>query len=198
MIVPDGVPSARRTLVVLAVANIAYFAVEAGTALSFGWFSVFFDSLEFLERSVALAILAVTPLWTLRRRYAVTAAVVLPGMISLTAGAYYLWPTGAQHGPLSLLIWLTVAVGSIVLNVVSFVVLRSFRQLRSSVGRIGYIAARADVWSSVAVLVAAIATYLLQSRWPDILASIVVVAVHLAAFGQAAADRRERSREHRK
>ena len=185
-----SVSNALRRLLVLAIANATYFAVEAGTAVSFGWFSAFFDALDFFERAAALAILAITPLWSLRRRYTVTAGVVLPGMIALTAGAYYLWPARAAHGPLSLVVWLTVSVGSIALNVVSFVALRSFRGQRSTVGRIGYLAARADIWSSLAVFVAAIATYALRARWPDIAASVFVVTVHLAALGQTVADRR--------
>ena len=187
--------NAPRRLLVLAMANATFFAVEAGTAVSFGWFSAFFDALDFFERAVVLAILATTPLWSLRRRYAVTAAVILTGIIAVTAGAYYLWPRGAQHGPLSLMVWLTVAVGSIALNVVSFVALRSFRGQRSTAGRIGYLAARADIWSSIAVFAAAIATYALRSRWPDIIASIFVVTVHLAALGQTVGERRTKGHD---
>ena len=184
-------PNTQRRLLALAAANAVYFAVEAGTALSFGWFSAFFDALDFFERAIALSILAITPLWSLGRRYAVTAALVLPGMIAVTAGAYFLWPRGTQHSPLSALIWVTIAVGSLALNVVSLTMLRPFRQRPSGTGRLGYIAARADLWSSAAVLIAAVATYLVRSRWPDIFASIVVVGVHLAAFAQAAASRND-------
>ena len=51
-------------------------------------------------------------------------------------------------------------------------------------GRLGYLAARADVWSSVAVLLAAIGSYVVHSRWPDIVAAAVVLALHLAALWQ--------------
>lgn len=177
-------PNPRRALILLAAVNAVYFLVEAGTSVSFGWLSVFFDALEFLERAVTLTILAMTPHWTPRGRYAVTALVVLPGLITVSVGAYYLWPAGQQRGALPVLIWLTIAVGSLALNVVSFIVLSRFRRTRISAGRAGYLAARADIWSSVVVLLAAFATYVLKSHLPDLVGAILVIGLHLAALTQ--------------
>ena len=176
----------RRRLLVLAALNVVVFGVEAIAAVSIGSFSAFFESLELMEGGLSLAILAVTPHWSMWVRYLVTGCAALSGAAAVSVAAYLLWPRGAPFTAMSALIWLVVAAASIIVNAVTFLALRSFRGKEHGTERLGYLGARADVWSGVAVMMAAVATYLLRSRWPDLYASLIVILIHVITLGQMA------------
>ncbi len=166
----------------LAVLNAGYFTLEALLAVGVGSASLFFDSLEFLEAGVFFAILGIFPHWSVTRRALATGLVVLPLLIITAASAYTVWPRSYHSSALSTLVWLAGGLGALAVNVFCFLYLRRHRSSRGKAGRSGYLVAQADVWGNLIVILAAALTYATHSRWPDLAATVLVVAVQLFTF----------------
>lgn len=182
---------ARNRFLVLAGLCGSYFLAEAAAALWVGSLSLFFDGLDFFERAATFALLALTPWWSITRRYAVVAALVLPAMVAMVLLALRWWPRYAEVSIVGTTAWMTVAVGSLAINLVSLIMLRRYRTRRVlGSGRFGYLVVRADFWSSLAALGAGVAVLLLRQRWPDLVGAVLALAVHLTAMTQLIAERR--------
>src|SRR4029450_14025052 len=77
----------RRTVVVVALLNLAYFGVEFAVARAIGSVSMFADTIDFLEDASVNTLIAVALGWTARRRAAVGMLLALillvPGVATL-------------------------------------------------------------------------------------------------------------------
>src|SRR6185369_13292337 len=67
----------RRTVVAVALLNLAYFGVEFSVARAIGSVSLFADSIDFLEDASINTLIAVALGWTARRRSQVGALLAL-------------------------------------------------------------------------------------------------------------------------
>ena len=77
----------RRTVVVVAALNLAYFGVEFAVARAIGSVSLFADSIDFLEDASINALIALALGWSVRRRAALGSLLALillvPGIATL-------------------------------------------------------------------------------------------------------------------
>ena len=168
----------RRTVLLVAALNFAYFFVEVGVALAIGSVSLFADSVDFLEDTAINLLIAFALGLGAHRRAMAGKAMAL---IILVPAAAALWQAVAKFGdpsppdPLSLA--LTAGGASVVTSVCALLLAR-MRAHGSSMSHAAYLAARNDVIANALIIVVAGITAWTDSGWPDIVLGIVIVALN--------------------
>jgi Co/Zn/Cd efflux system component len=175
-------PALRRTVLAVALANLAYFGVEFAVALRIGSVSLFADSIDFLEdTSVNLLILAALA-WSARARARVgmlLAMVLLaPGLATLwTAWQKFAHPAAPEPLPLSL-----TGLGALGVNLTCAFFLARFRGHAGSLTRATFLSARNDTLANIAIIAAgAVTAFLWRSAWPDLLVGLAIAILNAGA-----------------
>jgi Co/Zn/Cd efflux system component len=177
----DFSPALRRTVLIVALLNLAYFGVEFGVALSIGSVSLFADSIDFLEDTSVnlLILLALTwpPLWRARLGMALAAILMIPALAVL----WSLWgkftaPMPPQPLPLSV-----TGLGAMLVNGFCAFLLARVRTHGGSLTRAAFLSARNDVIANIAIVAAGLVTYWFPSVWPDVLVGIGIAIMNLDA-----------------
>lgn len=172
----------RRTVLVVAAINVAYFFVEGAVALAIGSVSLLADSVDFLEDTAVNLLIFLALGWSFAAR---ARAGKLMALVILAPAVAAVWQGVAKIGdptapdPLALLL---TAGGAVVVNSVAAWLLIGIRDHGGSLSRGAWLAARNDVLINVAVIVMAGVTVLVGNGWPDIVLGlfIVVLDVHAA------------------
>lgn len=180
----DGAAHAglRRTVLVVALANLAYFGVEFAVALAIGSVSLFADSVDFLEDASVNLLIFVALAWSARARAKVGMALALilliPGLATLwTAWDKFLDPVAPQPLALSL-----TGLGALVVNLTCAVLLARYRDHRGSLTKAAFLSARNDAFANVAIIAAgAVTAFLWRSAWPDLIVGLAIAALNLDA-----------------
>ena len=168
----------RRTVLLVAGLNLAYFFVEVGVALAIGSVSLFADSVDFLEDTAVNLLIVVALGWSAHRQAVM--GKVMAGIILVPAMAA-LWQAVAKFSDPSPPDPLTLAVtagGAILVNTVCALLLARVRAHGSSMSHAAYLAARNDVISNALIIVVAGVTAWTASGWPDIVLGIVIVVLN--------------------
>lgn len=174
--VPEGL---RRTVMTVALANLAYFFVEYVVAVRIGSVSLFADSIDFLEdASINFLVLAAFG-WTAARRRIVgiglAALILMPGLAALYT-TYEKISTGAG-APEPIALTLTGA-GAFAVNLFCAVLLARSRHHGGALMTAAFLSARNDVLSNVAIVAAGLLTFALGSIWPDIIVGLAIAALN--------------------
>jgi Co/Zn/Cd efflux system component len=168
----------RRTVLLVAALNLAYFFVEVGVALAIGSVSLFADSVDFLEDTAVNLLIAFALGLSAHRRALMGKAMAL---IILVPALAALWQAVTKFGdpvpPDAVSLALT-AGGAIVVNTVCAVLLARMRAHGSSMSHAAYLAARNDVIANALIIVVAVITAWTLSGWPDIVLGLVIVALN--------------------
>jgi len=171
----------RRTVLVVALLNLAYFFVEIGVALGIGSVSLFADSVDFLEDTAVNLLIFVALGLSLRRRAimgrVMAGIIVLPAVAAL-AMAVAKFADPAPPDPVSLAV---TAGGAIVVNALCAALLFRVRHHGGSMSAAAFLAARNDVIANAAIIGMALVTGFTASGWPDILLGLLVVALNATA-----------------
>ena len=172
----------RRTVLIVALLNLAYFGVEFGVALTIGSVSLIADSVDFLEdTSVNLLIffaLAWAPLVRARVGMALAAILLIPAL----AFVWSLWskfgtPVPPQAVPLSV-----TGLGALAVNLTCAFLLARFRSHGGSLVRAAFLSARNDAIANVAIIVAGLVTaFVWTSIWPDIIVGVAIAIMNIDA-----------------
>ena len=172
----------RRTVLIVALLNLAYFGVEFGVALTIGSVSLIADSVDFLEdTSVNLLIffaLAWAPLVRARVGMALAAILLIPAL----AFVWSLWskfgtPVPPQAVPLSV-----TGLGALAVNLTCAFLLARFRSHGGSLVRAAFLSARNDAIANVAIIAAGLVTaFVLTSIWPDIIVGVAIAIMNIDA-----------------
>jgi Co/Zn/Cd efflux system component len=172
----------HRVVKIVAVLNIAYFAIEFAVATVIGSVSLFADSVDFLEdASINLLILAALG-WTARPRarlgMALAAILLVPGIATLwTAWEKLNTPTAPAPLPLSL-----AALGALAVNLACAVMLARHRHDGGSLTAAAFLSARNDTLANIAIVLAALATaFLWRSAWPDLIVGLAIALMNADA-----------------
>ncbi|MBN8916785.1 MAG: cation transporter [Rhizobiales bacterium] len=172
----------RRTVLVVALANLAYFGVEFAVALAIGSVSLFADSVDFLEDASVNLLIFVALAWSARARAKVGMALALilliPGLATLwTAWDKFLDPVAPQPLALSL-----TGLGALVVNLSCAVLLARYRDHRGSLTKAAFLSARNDAFANMAIIAAGVVTaFLWRSAWPDLIVGLAIAALNLDA-----------------
>ncbi|MCL8382684.1 cation transporter [Xanthobacter aminoxidans] len=172
----------RRTVLVVALANLAYFGVEFAVALAIGSVSLFADSVDFLEDASVNLLIFVALAWSARARAKVGMALALilliPGLATVwTAWDKFLDPVAPQPLALSL-----TGLGALGVNLTCAFLLARYRHHRGSLTKAAFLSARNDAFANVAIIAAgAVTAFLWRSAWPDLIVGLAIAALNLDA-----------------
>ena len=171
----------RRTVVVVALLNLAYFGVEFAVARAIGSVSLFADSIDFLEDASINTLIAVALGWTARRRAALGSILALillvPGLATIVTAWQKLQLPVA---PDAMLLGATGA-GALVVNVACALLLARVRAHAGSLSRAAFLSARNDAVANVAIIVAGGATAVAGNAWPDLVVGIAIAELNAGA-----------------
>lgn len=186
-------PALRRAVLIVALANLAYFGVEFAVALSIGSVSLFADSVDFLEDAAVNVLILAALGWSPRARarvgMALAAILLVPAAATLwTAWQKFSVPVAPAPFALSL-----TGLGALVVNLGCALMLARFRRHGSSLTRAAFLSARNDAFANVAIVAAGVVTATLwASAWPDLIVGLGIAALNADAAREVwSAARRE-------
>lgn len=168
----------RRTVLVVAGLNLAYFLVEASVAVVIGSVSLLADSVDFLEDTSVNLLIALALGWSLRHRALAGHGMALVILVPALAAA---WQVVARFGdptPPAVQPLVLTAAGAALVNGTCAVVLSRVRSHGGSLSAAAFLSARSDVAVNLAIVVMGAVTALTGSGWPDLLLGAVIVLVN--------------------
>jgi Co/Zn/Cd efflux system component len=172
----------HRTVVVVAIANAAYFGVEFAVGLAIGSVSLFADSIDFLEDASVNLLIAFALGWAPRRRARLGMVLAFILLVPAIAGLWTAWqkllaPSPPAAGPLTL-----AGTGALVVNLSCAFLLARFRHQGGSLTKAAFLSARNDALANIAIICAgAVTAFLWRSAWPDLLVGIGIAAMNADA-----------------
>lgn len=168
----------RRTVAVVALANLAYFGVEYAVAISIGSVSLFADSIDFLEDAAINILVLVAIGWSAPRRrlvgFVLALLLLMPGLAALWT-AYGKLSTPVVPEPLALTL---TGAGAFCVNLFCAWLLARTRHHGGALMTAAFLSARNDVVSNIAIVGAGLATFALGSIWPDIIVGLAIAALN--------------------
>lgn len=175
--------SLRRTVVIVAVLNLAYFGVELYFGTRFSSVALLADSVDFFEDASVNILIAFAIGWSLSRRRAVS---YFLAFLLLVPGIAFLWsainqvlepqaPEGVGMG--------VVGFGALLVNVLcAFLVARHRTELGGLV-MAAFFSARNDAIANVLIIMAGLITVVRPTIWPDLVVGVVIFLLNAdAAF----------------
>jgi Co/Zn/Cd efflux system component len=178
--VPDHT-SLRRIVRIVALLNLAYFAVEFTVALNIGSVSLFADSVDFLEDASVNLLIGIAFAWSLKAR--ARTGMILAGILLVPALAT-LWSAWTKFqlpiAPAPLPLSIT-ALGALAVNLSCALMLARYRSHRGSLTRAAFLSARNDTFANVAIILAALVTFFYRSMWPDLIVGLGIMAMNAGA-----------------
>ena len=184
----------RRTVLLVALLNLAYFGVEFAVAIAIGSVSLFADSVDFLEDASINILIAVGLGWSALNRsrlgMALAAILLVPALATLwTAWQKFAVPVPPAALPLTL-----TGAGALAVNLTCALLLVRFRSHSGSLTRAAFLSARNDAFANIAIVLAGLVTAATLSVWPDLIVGLGIAALNAdAARDVLAAARKERA-----
>lgn len=171
----------RRTVLVVAGLNLAYFFVEIGVALVIGSVSLFADSVDFLEDTAVNLLIFVALGWPLYHRAVmgkVMAVIICVPAVAALVQAVNKFTHPEAPDVTSLVI---TAGGAIVVNSICALLLARMRNDVGSMSKAAFLAARNDVLVNAAIIVMGAITLWVRNGWPDVILGLLIVAINFSA-----------------
>ena len=173
--------SLKDAVLFVALANLAYFGVEFGIAVSIHSVSLFADSIDFLEdASVNLLILlglAWPARWRARLGMVLAALLLVPSMATL-------WTAWGKFGALSVPdpnLLSIAGLGALAVNVICAFALVRFRHRQGSLTKAAFLSARNDAYANILIILAALLTLRMHSFWPDLVVGLGIAIINAHA-----------------
>jgi len=171
----------RRTVLLVAILNLAYFGVEFAVAMAIDSVSLFADSVDFLEDAsinlLVVAALGWSAIWRTRVALLLSGVLLVPSLAALwTAWAKLFEPVAPAPIPLSL-----AGAGALVINLTCALMLARYREHAGSLSKAAFLSARNDAIANIAIIAAGIATAYLASAWPDLVVGLGIAAMNADA-----------------
>jgi Co/Zn/Cd efflux system component len=174
-------PGLRRAVLVVALANLAYFFVEFGVAQRIGSVSLFADSVDFLEDALVNFLIVIALGWSLRTRAQVgmvlSAILLIPALALLwTAWQKFNAPTPPEPWLLS-----GTGCGALVVNLGCAFLLAKYRHHSGSLTHAAWLSARNDALANIAIIGAGLVTLQWLSGWPDLIVGLGITLMNADA-----------------
>lgn len=166
--------SFRRTVLVVALLNLAYFGVEFVVALTIGSVSLFADSVDFLEDASINLLIFFATAWSLRRQSQVGSVlafvILVPAVATIVVAVQKIFdPVPPDVAPLSL-----AAAGALLVNLGCAALLVRHRRTNGSMARAAWLSARNDAFANIGILLVAVVTIWVHTGWFDIVVGIAI------------------------
>ncbi len=160
----------RRTVILVAALNLAYFGVEFAVGLAIGSVSLFADSVDFLEDASVNLLIAVALGWGARSRARLGMVLALILLAPAIAGLWTAWQKLMTLAPPAALPLTLTGLGALAVNLSCELMLARFRNHSGSLTRAAFLSARNDVIANIAIIAAgAVTAYIWRSAWPDLI-----------------------------
>jgi Co/Zn/Cd efflux system component len=171
----------RRVVWFAGLANLVFFVVEAGVALSIGSVGLFADSVDFLEdacvNALVLYALHATPLLRARVGMALSASILLPSLATLwMAWEKFNLPSPPAYLPLTL-----TGAGALAINLTCALLLANHRNVSGSLSKAAILSARNDVVANLAIMISGGVTAVTASGWPDLVVGLGIAIMNAGA-----------------
>ncbi|MDO1583942.1 cation transporter [Rhizobium oryzicola] len=178
----DAEQGLRRAVLLVALANLAYFVVEFIVSLRIGSASLLADSADFLEDASVNLLIFFALGWTPKLR---ARAGMLMALILLAPALAFLWTAWqkiiAPVPPDAVALTLT-GLGALLVNVSCAFLLAKYRHHSGSLTRAAFLSARNDAFANIAIILAGCVTaYLWSSAWPDLIVGLGIAYMNLDA-----------------
>ena len=178
---PVNQTSFRRTLIIVALLNLAYFLIEFSAAVKINSVSLFADSIDFLEDTFVNLLIFFSYLMTSTLRPKISKVLViiilLPGLTALWAAwEQVMRPSMPEAFELTL-----VGLGALLINFTCTIILMRFRKNDESLTKAAFLSARNDVLSNLTIITAGLTIMIYPSIWPDLIAGIIVFSINFDA-----------------
>jgi Co/Zn/Cd efflux system component len=184
----------RKTVLLVAALNLAYFGVEFTVALAIGSVSLFADSIDFLEDAAVNILIAVGLGWSALNRSRlgmVLAAILLVPAIATLWTAWQKFAVPVPPAPLPLTL---AGAGALAVNLTCALLLVRFRSHSGSLTRAAFLSARNDAIANIAIIFTGVVTAATLSAWPDLIVGLGIVAINADAAREVLqAARKERA-----
>jgi Co/Zn/Cd efflux system component len=171
----------RKTIAIVALANLAYFFIEFAVARYIGSVSLFADSVDFLEDAAVNSLILMALGWSLAARARVGMA--MAGVLLLPALAF-LWTLWNKfQAPVPPEPWLLSAsgLGALAVNLACARALARFRHHSGSLTKAAFLSARNDALANVAIVGAGVLTLFWPSHWPDVVVGLGIAFMNADA-----------------
>lgn len=171
----------RLAVIVVALANLAYFFVEFAVARQIGSVSLFADSVDFLEDAAVNLLILLALGWSARSRarvgMALAAILLVPALALIwTAWQKFNAPTAPEPWLLSV-----TGAGALAVNLGCALLLTKFRHHSGSLTRAAFLSARNDAFANVAIIGAGLITLQWRTGWPDLIVGVGIALMNADA-----------------
>lgn len=171
----------RRTALVVALANLAYFGVEFAVALRIGSVSLFADSIDFLEDTAVNFLIVAALGWSARRRGQVGTVLAALLLVPVAATLWTAWRKFMVPAPPAPLALSITGLGALAVNLTCAFLLARHRRHHGSLSRAAFLSARNDAIANVAIIAAGLVTIFVPNAWPDIVVGLGIAALNAGA-----------------
>jgi Co/Zn/Cd efflux system component len=180
---PSAAPgtSLRRTVLVVALANLAYFFFEFSVARRIGSVSLFADSIDFLEDTAVNLLVFVALSWSVRQRARVGMLLALLLIVPAIAALWTAWQKFLTPTPPDPLLLSATGSGALLVNLSCAMLLARHRNDAGSLAKAAFLSARNDAFANMAVITAGLVTLGWRSGWPDLLVGLGIAAMNADA-----------------
>lgn len=168
----------RRTVLVVAAINAAYFVVEVAVALAIGSVALLADSIDFLEDTAVNLLIALALGWSLAARARVgrvlALVILLPAVAVIVQVVLKIGePEAPAVAPLVI-----AAAGAALVNLTCALLLARIRAAGGSMVGAAWYAARNDVVINLAIIAMGGLTLLIGTGWPDIVLGVLIIVLN--------------------
>lgn len=171
----------RQAVILVALANLAYFFVEFVMAKKIGSVSLFADSIDFFEDASVNILIAIAIGWSASNRAKV--GMVMAFILIVPAFALFWTAWQKFNAPTPPDAWLlsVTGIGALVVNVSCAFFLAKYRHHSGSLTRAAFLSARNDAFANIAIILAGIITLGWLSGWPDLIVGIGIALMNADA-----------------
>ena len=171
----------RKAVLIVGIANLAYFLIEFGAALHIGSVSLFADSIDFLEDASVNILIFFALAWSVRLRAKVGMVMAALLMVPALGALWSAWQqVVGQQPPMATGLSL-VGLGALIVNFSCAAYLTKFKNYSGSLTKAAFLSARNDALANVAIMVTGFITMAYPSIWPDILVGLAIAAMNANA-----------------
>ena len=164
----------RRTVLLVATLNLAYFGIEFAVAQAIGSVSLFADSVDFLEDASINLLIFFAAVWPARRRSYVGSVlafvILIPALATIWTAIVKIGdPVAPEALPLSL-----TAVGALLVNLTCALLLVRHRNHPGSLAKAAWLSARNDALANIAIIGVGVVAIWFTTGWIDIVVGVAI------------------------
>ncbi len=171
----------RRTVLLVAFLNLAYFGVEFVVALNIGSVSLLADSVDFLEDATVNLLIFAALGWSPACKAQVGTALAAILLIPAVAFLWAVWRKFEAPAPPEAVSLTLAGLGALAINLTCAFLLARYRHHSGSLTKAAFLSARNDALANIAIIGAGIATVFTRSLWPDLIVGLGIAVMNLDA-----------------